>query len=130
MELGLSYVLKSVVALVVIILAANYGLKYLSTFMTKRNQVIKVIERTPISKSSALSIVEIADTYYLMSFTDTRNEILRELTTEEKEKITTSIEETKPVDSLKSKKHHPDKKIGQTFKSLQSQYQSFYEKRK
>lgn len=130
MELGLSYVVKSVVALIVIILAANYGLKYLSTFMTKRNQVIKVIERTPISKSSALSIVEIADTYYLMSFTDTRNEILRELTTEEKEKITANIEETKQVVPMKSKKVLPGKKTSQTFKTLQSQYQSFYEKRK
>ena len=130
MELGLSYVLKSVVALVVIIFAANYGLKYLNTFMTKKNQVIKVIERTPISKSSALSIVEIADTYYLMSFTDTRNEILRELTAEEKEKIASSIEETKPVISVKSKKQQTNKKTVQAFKALQSQYQSFYEKRK
>lgn len=130
MELGLSYVVKSVVALIVIILAANYGLKYLSTFMTKRNQVIKVIERTPISKSSALSIVEIADTYYLMSFTDTRNEILRELTTEEKEKITANIEETKQVVSMKAKNTYSGKKTSQTFKTLQSQYQSFYEKRK
>ena len=130
MELGLSYVVKSVVALIVIILAANYGLKYLSTFMTKRNQVIKVIERTPISKSSALSIVEIADTYYLMSFTDTRNEILRELTTEEKEKITANIEETKQVVPMKAKNTNSGKKTSQTFKTLQSQYQSFYEKRK
>lgn len=130
MELGLSYVLKSVVALIVIILAANYGLKYLNTFMTKRNQVIKVIERTPISKSSALSIVEIADTYYLMSFTDTRNEILRELTAEEKEKIIASIDETTLVAPIKSKKVHSDKKAFQSFKTLQSQYQSFYEKRK
>ncbi|AEB30641.1 hypothetical protein CAR_c19840 [Carnobacterium sp. 17-4] len=122
--------LKSVVALIVIILAANYGLKYLNTFMTKRNQVIKVIERTPISKSSALSIVEIADTYYLMSFTDTRNEILRELTAEEKEKITASIDETKSIVPVKSKKLHSEKKAVQAFKTLQSQYQSFYEKRK
>lgn len=130
MELGLSYVLKSVVALIVIILAANYGLKYLNTFMIKKNQVIKVIERTPISKSSALSIVEIADTYYLMSFTDTRNEILRELTAVEKEKITSSIEEKRLVVPMKSKKQQTGKKMVQTFKTLRSQYQSFYEKRK
>lgn len=130
MELGLSYVLKSVVALIVIILAANYGLKYLNTFMIKKNQVIKVIERTPISKSSALSIVEIADTYYLMSFTDTRNEILRELTAAEKEKITSSIEEKNPAVPMKPKKQQTGKKAVQTFKSLRTQYQSFYEKRK
>ncbi|MBT2731874.1 flagellar biosynthetic protein FliO [Carnobacterium sp. ISL-102] len=130
MELGLSYVLKSVVALIVIILAANYGLKYLNTFMIKKNQVIKVIERTPISKSSALSIVEIADTYYLMSFTDTRNEILRELTAVEKEKITSSIEEKRPAGPMNQKKQQTSKKAVQTFKSLRTQYQSFYEKRK
>lgn len=98
--------------------------------MTKKNQVIKVIERTPISKSSALSIVEIADTYYLMSFTDTRNEILRELTAEEKAKITKSIEEVLPVTPVKPEKASSGKKTIQTFKTLQSQYQSFYEKRK
>ena len=98
--------------------------------MIKKNQVIKVIERTPISKSSALSIVEIADTYYLMSFTDTRNEILRELTAVEKEKITSSIEEKRPAAPMNQKKQQTGKKAVQTFKSLQTQYQSFYEKRK
>ncbi|WP_051910421.1 flagellar biosynthetic protein FliO [Carnobacterium pleistocenium] len=130
MGFGLGYVLKSVVALIVIIWAANYGLKYLNTFMTKKNQVIKVIERTSTSKGSALSIVEIADTYYLMSFADNRNEILKELTAVEKEKIANSLEENKADFSMRSDRQQTGKKIVQTFKSLRSQYQSFYEKRK
>lgn len=138
MGFGLGYVLKSVVGLIVIIWAANYGLKYLNTFMTKKNQVIKVIDRTPTSKSSALSIVEIADTYYLMSFTDTRNEILKELTAVEKEKITSSIEEKRPDFPMRSDNQQTGKTLVQilvqtlvqTFKSLRSRYQSFYEKRK
>lgn len=102
--------------------------------MAKKNQVIKVIERTPTSKSSALSIVEIADTYYLMSFTDTRNEILKELTAVEKEKIASSIEEKIPYFPTRSDNQQMGKKLVQilvqTFKSLRSRYQSFYEKRK
>jgi flagellar protein FliO/FliZ len=102
--------------------------------MAKKNQVIKVIERTPTSKSSALSIVEIADTYYLMSFTDTRNEILKELTAVEKEKIASSIEEKIPDFPTRSDSQQMGEKLVQilvqTFKSLRSRYQSFYEKRK
>lgn len=35
---GLGYVVKSIFALVVIIFIANYSLKYLNTFMTKKKE--------------------------------------------------------------------------------------------
>lgn len=124
---GLGYVVKSILALVVIIFIANYSLKYLNTFMTKKGKAIRIIERTAINKSSSICIVEIAGTYYVMSFTETRNEILRELTESEKEAVIQSQE----LDE--SNQESPDLFKGkpiQVFKELQTRYQNFYEKRK
>ena len=124
---GLGYVVKSIFALIVIIFIANYSLKYLNTFMTKKGKAIRIIERTAINKSSSICIVEIAGTYYLMSFTETRNEILRELSETEKEAVIHS----QKIDE--SNQESPDllkNKPVQLFKHLQTTYQNFYEKRK
>lgn len=124
---GLGYVVKSIFALVVIIFIANYSLKYLNTFMTKKGKAIRIIERTAINKNSSICIVEIAGTYYVMSFTETHNEILRELTETEKMSVIHSqkIDESNQEfpDSLKNKPI-------QLFKQFQTKYQNFYEKRK
>ena len=127
MELGIGYVMRSIFALVVIIFIANYSLKYLNAFMTKKGKAIRIIERTAINKSSSICIVEIASTYYVMSFTETRNEILRELTESEKKAVIYSqkIDENSQV----SPELHMDKPF-QWFKQLQTRYQTFYEKRK
>lgn len=125
--IGLGYVIKSILALGVIIFAANYSLKYLNTFMTKKGKAIRIIERTAINKSSSICIVEIAGTYYVMSFTDTRNEILRELTESEKEaviKTQTEAEGERNTPLFSEAKPEP------FLKQLQSRYQSLYEKRK
>ena len=124
---GLGYVVKSIFALIVIIFIANYSLKYLNTFMTKKGKAIRIIERTAINKSSSICIVEIAGTYYVMSFTETRNEILRELSETEKEAVIHS----QKIDE--SNQESPDllkNKPVQLFKQLQTTYQNFYEKRK
>lgn len=125
--IGLGYVIKSILALAVIIFAANFSLKYLNTFMTKKGKAIRIIERTAINKSSSICIVEIAGTYYVMSFTDTRNEILRELTESEKEaviKTQTASEDEQQTPFFSEAKSKP------FLKQLQSRYQSLYEKRK
>lgn len=62
-----------------------------------------------------------------MSFTDTRNEILRELTELEKEAVIKSQE------IAESNQEYPDllkSKPVQIMKQLQTRYQNFYEKRK
>lgn len=95
--------------------------------MTKKGKAIRIIERTAINKSSSICIVEIAGTYYVMSFTETRNEILRELTGSEKEAVIQSQE------LEESNQESPDLFKGkptQVFKELQTWYQNFYEKRK
>ncbi|MBP1042038.1 flagellar biosynthetic protein FliO [Vagococcus sp. BWB3-3] len=76
---GLIYLIKSIFFLFAIILLANYVLKYLNRYVTKNSKNIQVIEKMPINKDSSLSIVCICGSYYLMSFTHDKNEIIKEL---------------------------------------------------
>lgn len=86
------------------------------------SQAITIIERTPISKSSALCIVEIAGTYYLMSVSDTGNEVMKELSKEEQIEIDRRVEEKrkKAAASLDFKKQAESSK--QFFKKLKEKY--------
>lgn len=84
---GFWYLAKSSVVLLAIILLANYVLKYLNRVMMKNSKNIQVIEKMPISKDSSLSIVNVCETYYLMSFTHDKNEIVKELTLAEAQAI-------------------------------------------
>lgn len=84
---GLDYVLKSVLALIVIIFLANKLLGYMNTIMNKQTKAIRIIERMPVNKNSSMCIVEILGSYYLMSFTEGRNEILKEFTEDESQAI-------------------------------------------
>lgn len=84
---GLEYVLKSVLALIVIIFLANKLLGYMNTIMNKQTKAIRIIERMPVNKNSSMCIVEMLGSYYLMSFTEGRNEILKEFTEDESQAI-------------------------------------------
>lgn len=63
--------------------------------MTKTNKIIKIVERVAINNNSALSVVNICGIYYLMSFTNNENKILKELNSEEVLKILDSLEKDK-----------------------------------
>lgn len=60
--------------------------------MTKHNKAIKILERVSINTNSALAVVEICGKYYLMSFTNNDNKILKELDGENLEAILHNIE--------------------------------------
>lgn len=84
---GFEYVLKSVLALIVIIFLANKLLGYMNTIMNKQTKAIRIIERMPVNKNSSMCIVEMLGSYYLMSFTEGRNEILKEFSEDESHAI-------------------------------------------
>lgn len=77
--MGIEFVLKSIFALTVIIIAANYLMKQLNKLALSGTKNIRIIERMPLSKSSSLYIVAVMGRYYLMSGTEQHNEILKEL---------------------------------------------------
>lgn len=78
-----NYVLRSIFALIIIIWLANVLLRQLNKYTQGQSKSIQIIERFSISKNSSLAIVKIVERYYLMSFNDSSNEILKEFAANE-----------------------------------------------
>lgn len=87
MEMGLPDMLQMIASLVVIVFLANFLLRKLNKFQQPSSQVIKIIERVQVSKTSSLCIVQVESDYMLMSISDTSNEVIKTFTTEEKDAI-------------------------------------------
>lgn len=80
---GIFSLIQILIVLIIVIIFANYVLKYLNKYMVGRNKIIKIVERVAVNKNSYISIVKICRKYYLMSFNENRNEILKELDVKE-----------------------------------------------
>ncbi|KRM96860.1 hypothetical protein FC19_GL000386 [Liquorilactobacillus aquaticus DSM 21051] len=52
------------------------------------------MRKIAVSKTSSIGVVQIVDKYYVMSFSEQQNEILKELTEEEAVKFLASLERT------------------------------------
>lgn len=84
--------IQTIIVLIIVIALANIALKFANKYMTKHNNIIKVVERVSVNNNSVLSVVNICGKYYLMSFTGSDNKILKELDKEEVECIIMDIE--------------------------------------
>ena len=124
---GLEYVLKSVLALIVIIFLANKLLGYMNTIMNKQTKAIRIIERMPVNKNSSMCIVEMLGSYYLMSFTEGRNEILKEFSEDESDAIIAMRKEKE----LSTGQKTPDaEQFKEIYTKIQEKIQTYTEKRK
>lgn len=123
---GLEYVLKSVLALIVIIFLANKLLGYMNTIMNKQTKAIRIIERMPVNKNSSMCIVEMLGSYYLMSFTEGRNEILKEFTEDESQAIIAMRKEKELSTGQSSLDTEQFKEI---YTKIQEKIQTYTEKR-
>ena len=63
------------------------GLLYLNRFTSQANENFRVVKKIAVTKSSSLAIVLIVDKYYVMSFSEQENKIIKELSKEEAEKL-------------------------------------------
>lgn len=123
---GLEYVLKSVLALIVIIFLANKLLGYMNTIMNKQTKAIRIIERMPVNKNSSMCIVEMLGSYYLMSFTEGRNEVLKEFTEDESKAIIAMRKEKE----LSAGQKKPDaEQFKEIYTKIQEKIQTYTEKR-
>lgn len=86
---------QTIIVLIIVIALANISLKFLSKYMSKQNNIIKIVEKVGVNNNSALSVVEICGIYYLMSFTNNENKILKELDKEEVLKVMDSVDKDK-----------------------------------
>lgn len=114
------YILRSILALIIIIWLANILLKKLDNYMQGRSHSMIIVERFTISKSSSIAVVKIIDRYYLMSLTDSKNEILKEFEDEEIEELIHQIEENNDK-NLSAKVQNFD------YSKLKEKYRHYFE---
>ena len=94
--------IQTIIVLIIVIALANISLKFVNKHMLKQNKIIKVIERVSVNNNSAISVVSICGTYYLMSLTGSDNKILKEL---DKEEVESMVEQINKEQSLFIKKN-------------------------
>lgn len=104
----LFYLVKSLVMLAAVIVLANYVLKYLSRYQSQRNQHIQIIEKLSVTKESAISLVKIGETFYLMSFASGKNEILKEFNLTEQVMFQTDLDDKQAVQQ-ENQRHQTEK---------------------
>ncbi len=85
-------IVQSLLVLVFVIFLAHTILRFMGRYTSKQNRLIKIIERVGVNNNSAISIVEICGKYYLMSFSQNENRILKELDDLEMEELISQIQ--------------------------------------
>lgn len=96
------YVLRSIVALILVIWLANVALKYINKYSNNESKSIQVVERISVSKTSSLAIVKIVNDYYLMSFSEQAIETLQKFNEEEAVEIEARQQAQKdPIETIK-----------------------------
>ncbi len=79
---GFFYVFKMLIAFIMVIFIACISLRFLQKKASGRKRFINIIEKTALGSNSFLSIVKVADEYFLMSFTGKDVKILKKLNSE------------------------------------------------
>ncbi|SFC40597.1 flagellar protein FliO/FliZ [Alkalibacterium subtropicum] len=101
--MGLDDIGQMLIALSVTVLLANFLLRKLNNVSRGTSDVIKVIERVPVSKSSSLSIVQVDSEYLLMSISETKSEVIKTFTQQEKEAIQKRLIESRQAKEVANK---------------------------
>lgn len=96
----LTMMLKIAVALPFILFLIYAVLKYGGTNLQKiqNGKFLKILERVPLSKENSLLVVKMGGQFYVVSSTNQRIEIIKELTGEE----TSNIQDVKSIKELRS----------------------------
>lgn len=92
------YIVRSILALIVVVWVANIALRYLNSLSIHDKKSIQIIERISVSKASSLAIVKIVNDYYLMSFSESATETLQKFTPEEVKEIEERMEMNPALD--------------------------------
>ncbi|KRL05504.1 flagellar biosynthetic protein FliO [Liquorilactobacillus oeni] len=85
-------VFKTIIFLIVIIYLINISLKVLNRYSNQRNASFRILQKIAVSKTSSLGIVQIINKYYVMSFSEQQNQIIKELSEEEAAVFLDSLE--------------------------------------
>lgn len=86
-------VIKMIVGLIIVIYLINIFLKYLNHYSLKTNKTFRILQKIPVSKSSSIGVIQILDHVYVMSFSESQNQILFELSPQEAKKFLAILEQ-------------------------------------
>ncbi|MHC9001615.1 flagellar biosynthetic protein FliO [Enterococcus bulliens] len=76
-------IIKMIFFLGIILYLISLAMKFLNRYTTQQHSDFQVVKKIATTKNSAIGIVKIIDTFYVMSFSEQQNTILRELTVTE-----------------------------------------------
>lgn len=78
MEMVLA-VVRLIIGLAVVIFLINVLMRYLNKYTTQNNDSLRLVLRVALSKNLSLGIVEILGSYYVVSMSEQKLEIIRQL---------------------------------------------------
>jgi len=90
MEMVLA-VIRLIIGLAVVIFLINVLLRYLNKYTSQANENLRLVQRVALSKNLSLGIVEILGSYYVVSMSEQKLEVIRRLTSDEVERLKTNL---------------------------------------
>ncbi|OJG25797.1 hypothetical protein RR47_GL001303 [Enterococcus columbae DSM 7374 = ATCC 51263] len=72
-----------VIFLLIILYLISQSLKFLNKQINPENEILQVMQRISVSKTSSIAIVKMFEKYYVMSISEQQNQIIKELSAEE-----------------------------------------------
>lgn len=76
-------IIKMVIFLLIILYLISQSLKFLNKQINPENEILQVVQRISVSKTSSIAIVQMFNKYYVMSISEQQNQIIKELSEEE-----------------------------------------------
>ncbi|GET10321.1 flagellar biosynthetic protein FliO [Ligilactobacillus agilis] len=90
MEMALA-VVRLIIGLAVVIFLINVLMRYLNKYTTQNNDSLRLVLRVALSKNLSLGIVEILGSYYVVSMSEQKLEIIRQLEATEIEQLEANL---------------------------------------
>lgn len=90
MEMALA-VVRLIIGLAVVIFLINVLMRYLNKYTTQNNDSLRLVLRVALSKNLSLGIVEILGSYYVVSMSEQKLEIIRQLDATEIEQLEANL---------------------------------------
>ncbi|WP_050612097.1 flagellar biosynthetic protein FliO [Ligilactobacillus agilis] len=90
MEMALA-VVRLIIGLAVVIFLINVLMRYLNKYTTQNNDSLRLVLRVALSKNLSLGIVEILGAYYVVSMSEQKLEIIRQLDATEIEQLEANL---------------------------------------
>lgn len=90
MEMALA-VIRLIIGLAVVIFLINVLMRYLNKYTTQSNDSLRLVLRVAISKNLSLGIVEVLGSYYVVSMSEQKLEIIRQLDAKEIEQLEANL---------------------------------------